>query len=42
MLGGALALEVELDIVEGGADLMERGLWVEVGIARGEQGADVA
>ena len=42
MLRGAFALEVELDIVEGKTDLVKRGLWIEVGIARGEQGADVA
>ena len=42
VFGGALALEVELDVVQGCADLMERSLWVEVGIALGEQLADVA
>ena len=42
VLGRALALEVELDVVESGADFVERRLWVEVGIALGEQGADVA
>ena len=41
MLGLALAGEVELHVVEGVADFLERGLRIEVGIARGEQGADI-
>ncbi len=36
VLGGALALEIELDIVQGIADLLERRLWIEVGITRGQ------
>ena len=42
VLRSTFALEVELDVVEGGAYFVERRLWVEVGIALGEQDADVA
>jgi len=36
VLGFALAFEVELDVVHGIANLLERGIWIEVLIARGE------
>jgi len=36
VLGFALAFEVELDVVQGIANLLERGVWIEVLIARGE------
>jgi hypothetical protein len=36
VLGFALAFEVELDVVQGIANLLERGVWIEVLIARDE------
>ena len=42
MLGFALALEVELDIVEGIANLLEGCFRIKVGIAIGEEFADIA
>ena len=41
MLGFTFALEVELDVVEGGTNFLERGFWVEIGITAIEQGTDV-
>ncbi len=42
MLGFALALEVELDVVEGVSYLLEGCFRIEVGIAIGEEFADIA
>ena len=41
VLGFALALEVELDVVEGVANLLKWSFWIEVGVVRGEQLTDV-
>ena len=35
MIGFALALEVELNVVQGVAYLLEWGFWIEIGIAVG-------
>ncbi len=42
MLGFALALKVKLDIVEGITNLLEGCFRIEVGIAIGEEFADIA
>lgn len=41
MFGFALALEVELDVVEGVTNLLEGCFRIEVGIASGEEFADI-
>jgi len=40
VLGFAFALEIELDVVEGRANLLEGRLGVEVGVAGGKELAD--
>ncbi len=42
MLGLTLALEVELNVIQGGAYLLEGSFGVEVGVAPGQELADVA
>ena len=42
MFGGALAFEVELNIVQRVAYLLEGRFWVKAGVACGQKGADVS